>query len=102
MAGLPNGSRLRGRKVPAGISAAKQRLCIKRKSENSHAAAFYKGVIKNMEKTTVTRLQRFICDELVSEYRCNECNAEFIDRYEEYGYCPYCGREIVYGKEQEK
>lgn len=53
-----------------------------------------------MEKTTVIRLQCFICDELVSEYRCNECNAEFIDRYEEYGYCPYCGREIVYGKEQ--
>ena len=45
-----------------------------------------------MEKTTVIRLQRFVCDELVSEYRCNECNAEFIDRYEEYGYCPYCGR----------
>lgn len=80
-AGLPNGSK---------------------RCENSHAAAFYKGVIKNMEKTTVIRLQRFICDELVSEYRCNECNAEFIDRYEEYGYCPYCGREIVYGKEQEK
>ena len=55
-----------------------------------------------MKKTTVIRLQRFICDELVSEYRCNECNAEFIDRYEEYGYCPYCGREIVYGKEREK
>lgn len=57
---------------------------------------------RNMEKTTVIRLQCFICDELVSEYKCSECNAEFIDRYEEYGYCPYCGREIVYVKEQKK
>lgn len=40
--GLSNGSRLRGRKVTAGISAAKQRLCVKMKSKNSHAAAFYK------------------------------------------------------------
>lgn len=55
-----------------------------------------------MEETTVTEMDYFVHDYPLTEYACNECNAEFIDRYEEYGYCPYCGREIVYGKEQEK
>lgn len=55
-----------------------------------------------MNKTTVTEIGYFVHDYPMSEYECNGCGDEFIDRYEEYGYCPYCGRKIVYGKEQPK
>lgn len=41
-------------------------------------------------------IDEFPMDELVKEYRCNECG-DFYFRTEDkpFKYCPYCGREIV-------
>lgn len=31
----------------------------------------------------------------ITLYECNECGAVFLDRDDDYKYCPYCGRKIV-------
>ena len=31
---------------------------------------------------------------LLSEYQCGKCGTKFIDRSDDYKYCPYCGRKI--------
>ena len=41
----------------------------------------------------------FVHDYPLTEYACDECGAGFIDRDDNYAYCPYCGRKIVDGKE---
>lgn len=52
-----------------------------------------------MNKTTVTEMSYFVHDYHMSEYACDECGAGFIDRDDNYQYCPYCGKEIAYKKE---
>ena len=56
-----------------------------------------------MEETTVTGIYCYPeYNFLITLYECNECGAVFLDRDDNYKYCPYCGREIVYGKEVKK
>jgi rubrerythrin len=35
----------------------------------------------------------------ITLYECDECGAVFLDRDDDYKYCPYCGRKIVDEKE---
>lgn len=51
------------------------------------------------ETTTVTEMNYFVHDYPLTEYVCNECGAGFIDRDDNYEFCPYCGRKIVDKKE---
>lgn len=39
-------------------------------------------------------------DSPIISYVCGECGEKFLDRDDNYRFCPYCGRKIVYGKEQ--
>ena len=34
-----------------------------------------------------------------TEYKCTKCDANFLDRNDNYAFCPYCGRKIVDKKE---
>lgn len=52
-----------------------------------------------VEKTTVTELKFFAYISPITEYECAECKAKFLDRDDNYQYCPYCGRKIVDKKE---
>ena len=54
---------------------------------------------KLMNKTTVTELEYFIHDFPMTEYECDNCKEEFVDRNDDYIFCPYCGRKIVSKKE---
>ena len=47
-----------------------------------------------MEKTTVTEINHFTRGYPLSEYMCDECGDIFIDRDDNYAFCPYCGRKI--------
>mgnify|MGYP004506285719 FL=1 len=53
-----------------------------------------------MNKTTVTEMSYFVHDYPLTEYACDECGAGFIDRDDNYQYCPYCGRKIVVDKKE--
>lgn len=55
--------------------------------------------MRNMNKTTVTEMDYFVQDYPLTEYACDECGASFIDRDDNYKFCPYCGRKIVDQKE---
>lgn len=45
--------------------------------------------------TIVTETGRSVYDCPITEYACDECGANFLDRDDNYAYCPYCGRKIV-------
>lgn len=55
--------------------------------------------MRNMNKTTVTEMDYSVYDYPLTGYACDECGAGFIDRDDNYAYCPYCGRKIVNKKE---
>lgn len=44
--------------------------------------------------TIVTETGRSVYDCPITEYACDECGARFIDRDENYQYCPHCGKKI--------
>lgn len=48
-----------------------------------------------MNETTVTEMNREAYCYPVSEYMCDECGDIFLDRDDNYQYCPYCGRKII-------
>lgn len=49
-----------------------------------------------MEETTVTEVKYYSeYDEPIIEYTCSECGENFLDRDDNYAYCPYCGRKIT-------
>lgn len=52
-----------------------------------------------MEETTVSEISCSVYDYPMMEYACDECGVRFIDRDENYQYCPHCGRKIVDKKE---
>lgn len=52
-----------------------------------------------VEETTVVGLKFFAYISPITEYECTECKAKFLDRDDNYAYCPYCGRKIVNEKE---
>lgn len=53
-----------------------------------------------MEETTVTGTYCYPQYNFpITLYECNECGAVFLDRDDDYKYCPYCGRKIVDSKE---
>nr|DAV30165.1 MAG TPA: hypothetical protein [Caudoviricetes sp.] len=52
-----------------------------------------------MEETTVTEQSYDVHCYLITEYKCAKCSATFLDRDDNYAYCPYCGRKIVDEKE---
>ena len=58
--------------------------------------------MRNMNKTTVTEMDYSVYDYPLTGYACDECGAGFIDRDDNYAFCPYCGRKIVEEKEQTK
>lgn len=55
-----------------------------------------------MEETTVAEQSFGVHLYLVTEYECTKCGANFLDRDDNYKYCPYCGRKIVDEKERAK
>lgn len=56
--------------------------------------------MRNMNKTTVTGIYCYPKYNFpITLYECNECGAVFIDRDNNYEFCPYCGRKIVDQKE---
>ena len=56
--------------------------------------------MRNMNKTTVTGIYCYSKYNFpITLYECNECGAVFIDRDNNYAYCPCCGRKIVDKKE---
>lgn len=55
--------------------------------------------MKNIEETTVTEQSFGVHLYLVTEYECTKCGAKFLDRNDNYAFCPYCGRKIVDKKE---
>ena len=50
---------------------------------------------EKMNKTTVTEIGYFVHDYPMSEYECNGCGDEFVDRDDDYVFCPYCGKKII-------
>lgn len=48
-----------------------------------------------MEEIRVSEISCSVYDYPMMEYACDECGARFIDRDENYQYCPHCGRKIV-------
>lgn len=49
-----------------------------------------------MEETTVTGTYCYPEYNFpITLYECDECGAVFLDRDDNYKYCPYCGRKIV-------
>lgn len=54
---------------------------------------------KIKEETTVIKLGYFTRYYRITGYECTECKAKFLDRDDNYQYCPYCGRKIVDNKE---
>lgn len=46
-----------------------------------------------IERNYSTRFYR------IAKYECTKCKARFLDRDDNYAYCPYCGRKIVDNKE---
>ena len=48
-----------------------------------------------MEETTVTVMNRDAYCYPITEYMCDECGDIFLDRDDNYAFCPYCGRKIV-------
>lgn len=49
-----------------------------------------------MEETTVTGIYCYPEYNFpITLYECNECGAVFLDRDDDYKYCPYCGRKIT-------
>lgn len=55
-----------------------------------------------MEETTVKQIGVDFIEIPLPEYRCDKCGAIFLNRSEDFQYCPYCGRKIVNDKEQTK
>lgn len=47
-----------------------------------------------MEEIRVSEVSYSVYDYPMMEYVCDECGARFIDRDENYQYCPHCGRKI--------
>ena len=48
-----------------------------------------------MNKTTVTGTYCYPEYNFpITLYECHECGAVFLDRDDDYKYCPYCGRKI--------
>lgn len=41
-------------------------------------------------------------DSPIISYVCGECGEKFLDRDDNYKYCPYCGRKIIHSKEWAK
>lgn len=52
-----------------------------------------------MGETTTTEQNFGVHLYLVTEYKCTKCDANFLDRNDNYAFCPYCGRKIVDKKE---
>lgn len=60
-----------------------------------------------MGETTVTEQSHGVVTEVsygvhlysVTEYKCAKCGASFLERDDNYAFCPYCGRKIVDQKE---
>lgn len=48
-----------------------------------------------MDKTTVTEIGYFVHDYPMSEYECDRCGDEFVDRDDDYVFCPYCGKKSL-------
>lgn len=51
------------------------------------------------EETTVIELSCCVPNYQITEYECAKCGANFLDRDDNYAFCPYCGRKIVDQKE---
>ena len=51
--------------------------------------------MESKEETMVTEMDYSVYDYPLTGYACDECGAGFIDRDEDYAFCPYCGRKIV-------
>lgn len=53
-----------------------------------------------MEETMVIMEQYYSeYDSPIISYVCGECGEKFLDRDDNYKFCPYCGRKIVDSKE---
>lgn len=50
--------------------------------------------VRRMEEIRVSEISCSVYDYPMMEYACDECGARFIDRDENYQYCPHCGRKI--------
>ncbi len=48
-----------------------------------------------VEETTVIELDYFTYLSRITEYECQTCRKAFLDRDDNYKYCPYCGRKII-------
>ena len=51
------------------------------------------------ETTTVVELSDYVHPYRITEYECMACEGSFLDRDDNYAFCPYCGRKIVSEKE---
>ena len=51
--------------------------------------------MKSKEETTVIELSCCVPNYQITEYECTKCEASFLDRDDNYAYCPHCGRKIV-------
>lgn len=48
-----------------------------------------------MEEIRVSEISCYVHDYPMMEYACSECGENFLDRDDNYKFCPYCGRKIV-------
>lgn len=54
-----------------------------------------------MKEIRVSEISCSVYDYPMMEYACDECGARFIDRDENYQYCPHCGRKIGWVAERQ-
>ena len=78
----------------------KKIVCAKNESKAPGIRQKMAEEVIRMEETMVI-MEKYYSeyDSPIISYVCGECGEKFLDRDDDYKYCPYCGRKIVDRKE---
>lgn len=78
----------------------KKIVCAKNESKAPGSRQKMAEEVIRMEETMVIMEQYYSeYDSPIISYVCGECGEKFLDRDDNYKFCPYCGRKIVNSKE---
>ena len=78
----------------------KKIVCAKNESKAPGSRQKMAEEVIRMEETMVIMEQYYSeYDSPIISYVCGECGEKFLDRDDNYKFCPYCGRKIVDSKE---
>ena len=72
----------------------KKIVCAKNESKAPGSRQKMAEEVRGTEEIRVSEISCSVYDYPMMEYACDECGARFIDRDENYQYCPHCGRKI--------